>query len=119
MAQRFDPVVIGTGTAAGGVAELVDRLCAHAKHMAELLHAAGARVLVPAALNQVLVQFDDDTTDAVIAAVQADRTCWAGGTSWHGNRAMRISICDTATTRTDIETAAQAIVRCWGTCKDR
>lgn len=103
-----------------GVAELVDRLCAHAKHMAGLLHAAGARVLVPAALNQVLVQFDDDhTTDAVIAAVQADRTCWAGGTSWHGNRAMRISICDTATTRTDIETAAQAIVRCWGTCKDR
>lgn len=102
-----------------GVAELVDRLCAHAQHMAGRLDAAGARVLVPAALNQVLVQFDDDhTTDAVIAAVQADRTCWTGDTSWHGNRAMRISICDTSTTSTDIETTAQAIVQCWQTCKD-
>jgi glutamate/tyrosine decarboxylase-like PLP-dependent enzyme len=103
-----------------GVAELVDRLCAHAKQMAGLLDAAGARVLVPTALNQVLVLFDDDeTTDAVIAAVQADRTCWAGGTSWHGNRAMRISICDTSTTSTDISTAAQAITRCWKACKNR
>ncbi|MCI2419287.1 aminotransferase class V-fold PLP-dependent enzyme [Saccharopolyspora sp. K220] len=101
-----------------GIAELVDRLCAHAKRMAGLLDAAGARILVPTALNQVLVQFDDDqTTDAVIAAVQADRTCWAGGTRWHGHRAMRISICDAATTRTDIETAVHAILRCWRACK--
>ncbi|WP_216853461.1 pyridoxal phosphate-dependent decarboxylase family protein [Phytoactinopolyspora halotolerans] len=102
-----------------GIAELVDRLCAHAKRMADLLDAAGARILIPTALNQVLVQFDNDqTTDAVIAAVQADRTCWAGGTRWHGHRAMRISICDSATTSTDIETAAHAILRCWRTCKD-
>lgn len=32
---------------------------------------------------------------------------------------MRISICDAATTTTDVETAAQAIVRCWRTHKDR
>jgi glutamate/tyrosine decarboxylase-like PLP-dependent enzyme len=101
-----------------GVAELVDRLCARAEHMAGLLDAAGAQVLVPAALNQVLVRFDDDqTTDAVIAAVQADRTCWAGGTTWHGDRAMRISICDAATTGDDITASAKAILRCWHTGK--
>ncbi|GAA3604501.1 pyridoxal-dependent decarboxylase [Nonomuraea rosea] len=101
-----------------GVASLVDRLCAHAQHMAHLLQAAGVRLLVPVGLNQVLVQFDDDaTTDAVIAAVQQDRTCWAAGTSWHGSRAMRISICDTATTSADIDTCAEAILRCWHACR--
>jgi glutamate/tyrosine decarboxylase-like PLP-dependent enzyme len=103
-----------------GVVELVDRLCEHAKHMAGLLEAAGTRILVPTALNQVLTQFDDDeTTDAVIAAVQADGTCWAGGTSWHGIRAMRISICDASTTSNDISTTAQAIIRCWRISKDK
>lgn len=97
-----------------GVADLVDRLCAHARHMAELLAAAGADVLVPPALNQVLVRFDDDeTTDAATAAVQADRTCWAGGTTWHDMRAMRISVCDAATTREDIDVSARAILGCW------
>ena len=97
-----------------GIAALVDQLCAHASRMSDLLAAAGAEVLVPTALNQVLVRFDDDaTTDAVIAAVQADRTCWAGGTTWHGLPAMRISVRDQATTGDDIETAARAIIGCW------
>ncbi len=97
-----------------GVAALIDKSCAHAQHMAALLRAGGATVLA-AALNQVLVRFDGDdaSTDAVVAAVQRDRTCWAGGTAWHGLRAMRISVCDHATTSADIETAAAAILRCW------
>ncbi len=97
-----------------GVADLVDRLCGHAERMARLLEAAGASVLVPPALNQVLVRFGDDaTTEAVVAAVQADRTCWAGGTVWQGRRAMRVSVCDASTTAEDIDVSAEAIVRCW------
>lgn len=97
-----------------GIAELTDRLCAHAARMAARLEAAGVRLLAPQALNQVLVHFDDDeTTDAVITAVQADRTCWAGGTTWHGHRAMRISVCDESTTADDIEVSADAIIGCW------
>jgi glutamate/tyrosine decarboxylase-like PLP-dependent enzyme len=96
-----------------GIAALIDKTCAHAQHMAALLHAGGATVL-SVALNQTLVRFDDDaTTDAVIGAVQRDRTCWAGGTTWQGKRAMRISVCDHATTHDDIEAAAAAILRCW------
>lgn len=97
-----------------GVAAMVDTLCEHAQTMAGLLAGAGANVLVPTALNQVLVQFDDDaTTDAVIAAVQADGTCWAGGTVWQERHAMRISISDASTTSADVAASAEAILRCW------
>ncbi|MGH7918544.1 MAG: pyridoxal phosphate-dependent decarboxylase family protein [Candidatus Dormibacteraceae bacterium] len=102
-----------------GVAELVDRLSGFATEMAGMLERAGARILAPPALNQILVQFDDDeTTDAVIAAVQADRTCWVGGTVWHRTHAMRVSICDTSTTIIDVSTSADAILRCWRACKE-
>jgi glutamate/tyrosine decarboxylase-like PLP-dependent enzyme len=97
-----------------GIAELVDRLSDRAAQMGARLDAAGAQLLVPVTLNQVLVRFDDDTTtDAVIAAVQADGTCWAGGTLWQGRRAMRVSVCDASTSAADIDAAADAIIRCW------
>jgi len=95
-----------------GLADLIDRSIGHAQRFAALLSAAGASVLAPVALNQVLVRFDDDTTtDAVIAAVQADGTLWAGGTVWHGRHAMRLSVSDAATTTDDVEVSAAAIVQ--------
>ncbi len=53
---------------------------------------------------------DDATTDAVVAAVQADGTCWLGGTTWRGRRAMRISVSNWATTLGDVERSAAAIL---------
>ena len=72
----------------------------------------GVEVLNDVVLNQVLVRFDDDdgATDAVIAAVQADGTCWLGGTTWRGRRAMRISVSNWATTVSDVERSAAAIL---------
>ena len=51
-------------------------------------------ILNDVVLNQALVRFGDDdaATDAVIARVQRDGTCWLGGTVWHGMAAMRISV---------------------------
>jgi len=50
-------------------------------------------VLNDVVLNQVLVSFSDaETTNRVIAALQADGTCWCGGTIWQGQAAMRISV---------------------------
>jgi len=74
----------------------------------------GVQVLNDVVLNQVLVRFgdDDDTTRAVIAAVQRDGTCWLGGTTWHGLAAMRISVSNWATSEADVEASAAAIVRC-------
>ncbi|WP_062384158.1 pyridoxal phosphate-dependent decarboxylase family protein [Demequina iriomotensis] len=97
-----------------GVAALIERTCAHARLFAELLTGGGADVLAPVALNQVLVRFGDDaTTDAVIAAVQAEGTMWAGASTWKGRRAMRISVSDQATTVDDVRVSAAAILACW------
>lgn len=96
-----------------GLADLVDRTSDLAALFASLLAAGGVEVLAPVVLNQALVAFGTDAaTEAVIAAVQADRTCWAGGTTWHGRRALRLSVSDTATTKPDIEASAAAILRC-------
>ena len=101
-----------------GIAELIASSCRLAYRFATLLADGGAEILAPVVLNQALVAFgDDDTTDAVIAATQRDGTCWAGGTTWQGIRAMRISVSDTATTDADIETSAKAILSCWATCR--
>jgi threonine aldolase len=74
----------------------------------------GIEILNEVVLNQVLVRFgdDDERTRAVIAAVQEDGTCWAGGTTWHGLGAMRISVSSWATTAADIDRSADAIIRC-------
>jgi glutamate/tyrosine decarboxylase-like PLP-dependent enzyme len=96
-----------------GVAELVERCCACARRFAEVLDAQeGVDVLNDVVLNQVLVRFDDDdaATDAVVAAVQAEGTCWMGPTTWRGRRAMRISVSNWATTVDDVERSCAAIL---------
>ena len=48
----------------------------------------------------------------VVAAVQADGTCWLGGTTWHGMAAMRISVSNWSTTEADADLSVAAIRRC-------
>ncbi|MGK5741212.1 pyridoxal phosphate-dependent decarboxylase family protein [Micromonospora sp. URMC 103] len=95
-----------------GVAALVDRCCALARRFAEGLAAAGFDVANEVVLNQVLVGFGDDArTERVVAAVQADGTCWAGGTTWRGRRLMRISVSNATTTEEDVDRSVAAITR--------
>ena len=96
-----------------GVADLVERTCAHARRFAELLDAEPAiEVLNGVVLNQVLVRVDDDdeSTRATIAEVQRDGTCWVGGTVWQGRAAIRISVSNWATSPSDVERSAAAIL---------
>jgi glutamate/tyrosine decarboxylase-like PLP-dependent enzyme len=96
-----------------GVADLVERCCRLASRFADRLVDGGADLLAPVVSNQALVAFGDDArTDAVVAAVQADGTCWAGGTRWHGRTAMRVSVSDRATTQDDVDRSAAAVLRC-------
>jgi len=95
-----------------GLGELVERNCRQAQALAAGLAAAGIEVLNEVCLNQVVASFGDaGRTAAVIAAVQADGTCWCGGTTWRGQPAMRISVSSWATTDADIEASVAAIVR--------
>ena len=95
-----------------GVAELVDRCCRLARRFAEGLRAGGAEVVNDVVLNQVLVSFGDDArTDAVIEGVQAEGTCWLGGTTWRGRRLMRVSVSNYTTTERDVDMSVEAILR--------
>jgi glutamate/tyrosine decarboxylase-like PLP-dependent enzyme len=97
-----------------GVAELIERNCAQARRMAERLAAIpGARIANDVVLNQVLVQLPggDDANRAAVAAVQRDGTCWLGGTTWHGEYVLRVSISNWSTTDDDVDRSADAIAR--------
>jgi glutamate/tyrosine decarboxylase-like PLP-dependent enzyme len=105
-----------------GVGELIDHDCALAERFAAGLQAHdGVAVLNDVVLNQVLVRFDDDdaTTQAAIAAVQQDGTCWLGGTTWQGRAAMRISVSNWSTTEEDVDRSLDAILRCYATVRSR
>jgi glutamate/tyrosine decarboxylase-like PLP-dependent enzyme len=111
-----------------GLTEMIDRCCALARRMADgLRDAPGVTILNDVVLNQVLVRFAppaadgwaspdeaaiDAHTRAVIAAVQADGTCWLGGTTWHGMAAMRISVSNWSTSEADADLSVAAIRRC-------
>ena len=95
-----------------GVEELVARHCRQARRFAEGLSAAGFEILNDVVLNQVLVAFGDaERTARVIAAIQAEGTCWAGITVWQGRTAMRISVISWATSDADVERSIDAIIR--------
>jgi len=97
-----------------GVAAMIEKNCANARQMAELLRSdVRVQILTDVALNQVLVRFDDDdeVTRAVIAGVQREGTCWLGGTTWHEMAAMRISFSNWATSEDDVQRSAEAILR--------
>ena len=98
-----------------GLAELVERTCRFATQIADGLRAAGYEVLNEVVLNQVLVAFGDDARTArVVSELQAEGTCWCGGTQWHGRSAMRISVSSWATTERDVERTLAAITRVAG-----
>jgi glutamate/tyrosine decarboxylase-like PLP-dependent enzyme len=94
-----------------GVADLVERCCAHARRFADALSALdGVTVVNDVVLNQVLVHFvDDATTDRVIDLVQRSGECWMGATTWRGQRLMRISVSSWRTTEADVDRSVAAI----------
>jgi glutamate/tyrosine decarboxylase-like PLP-dependent enzyme len=93
-----------------GVAELVERTCAHAQRFAvAIAELSGCGVLNEVVLNQVLFRFaDDSTTDAALASVQASGEAWMSGTEWDGRRAIRLSVSSWRTTERDVDRAVAA-----------
>jgi glutamate/tyrosine decarboxylase-like PLP-dependent enzyme len=97
-----------------GVRRLVDDCCDHAARMAQALaREPGVEVLNDVVLNQVLVRFggDDELTDAVIERAQQSRTCWMGGSTFRGQKVMRISVVSWQTTAEDIDVSVESILQ--------
>jgi len=91
-----------------GVTELVDRLCDCAERFATGLDEAGFEV-IHQELNQVLLACEsDEVTDATLAALQADGTCYPSGTTWRGRRCIRLSVCNWQTTGEDVDRSIEA-----------
>jgi glutamate/tyrosine decarboxylase-like PLP-dependent enzyme len=95
-----------------GLADMIESNCRMATRFTDGLRKAGFEVLNDVVLNQVLVSFgSDEKTKKVIREVQADGTCWCGGTEWHGRSAMRISVSCWSTSEQDVDRSLSAIVR--------
>lgn len=116
------------GFGRSGLAALIEQSCAQARRMRDHLRPVpGVTILNDVVLNQVLLRLApladcaaatdadaaiaDAFTQAIIDGIQDDGTCWLGGTSWRGRRAIRISICNYSTTAADIDRSAAAILR--------
>ncbi|MEV7558590.1 pyridoxal-dependent decarboxylase [Streptomyces sp. NPDC089795] len=96
-----------------GVADLVDRLCRHARAFAAGIDAIdGATVLNDVVFTQVCAEFgDDDRTDRVLARLLDEGAAWISGSTWHGRRVMRISVSNWSTTDEDVSHTLDAIRR--------
>jgi len=81
---------------------------------------AGAELLSEPIINQGLVRFldprpgaseadHDRYTDHAIAAIAASGEAFFTGTTWHGRRAMRVSVCNWQTSEEDVERVVRAV----------
>jgi glutamate/tyrosine decarboxylase-like PLP-dependent enzyme len=95
-----------------GLADMVNRSCKMARRFADGFSTAGYNILNDVVFNQVLVELGDDaTTRRIIAAIQADGTCWCGVTVWQGRTAMRISVSNWSTTESDVDQSLAAMLK--------
>jgi glutamate/tyrosine decarboxylase-like PLP-dependent enzyme len=102
-----------------GVAEMVERHCTVARHIAGLLGAEpGLTVLNEVVLNQVALacgegEDGDRLTKATLAAVQAAGVCYPSHGRWRGREIIRVSVSAGPTTVEDGTRTAEAIVAAW------
>lgn len=101
-----------------GVSELVARYAKNARCFAQALSGrVGVRVVNEVAFNQVVVQVDapngDEapTTTRVVRALQAEGTCYATPSYWHGKPVIRFSFCNASTTENDARRMADSLLR--------
>lgn len=101
-----------------GVAALVDRTVAHAQRFAQALEASErAQIVNDVVSNQVLVRWlapdgnHGRKADAVMAGIRADGLAFFSGTTYRGERLMRISVSDWATDTDDVDRVVEALLR--------
>ena len=96
-----------------GVAQMVERFCAHARRFAAgLAELDGVRVVNDVVFTQVCVSFGtDDATREVAARLLRDGTAWMTPSTWHGQAVLRISVSNWRTTEEDVDRTLEAVRR--------
>jgi glutamate/tyrosine decarboxylase-like PLP-dependent enzyme len=96
-----------------GVVELVDRLAAHARALADGIAAVPkAEILNDVVFTQVCAVFGDhQCTRAVTARLLAEGTAWISGSRWHGRDVPRISVSNWSTDADDVTASVDAVRR--------
>jgi glutamate/tyrosine decarboxylase-like PLP-dependent enzyme len=96
-----------------GVADLVERLCAHAAAFAGGISAIdGARIAHDVVFTQVCATFGtDERTAAVTRALLDDGTAWMSGSRWRGQAVLRVSVSNWSTTGEDVAKSIEALRR--------
>jgi len=94
-----------------GLDDMILGMHLRAKQFAEELKEAGFDILNEVVFNQVMVRYQsDEMTSRLEKEVQELRECWAGGSSWFGQKVIRISVCSWATTEEDVSRAVASFV---------
>jgi glutamate/tyrosine decarboxylase-like PLP-dependent enzyme len=110
-----------------GVAELVSRHCACARHAAaRLVSEPGIEILNDVELNQVAVGFgagwerarQNDAARQVIEGVQRANRVFIGGGDWRGRWIARISVTSNETSLSDADALADEIIGAWRSVRD-
>jgi len=101
-----------------GLADLVDRTARMSRRFADQLTASGRVVIVNDVVsNQVLVRWlapngdNAGLADTIMSAVRAEGVAFFSGTTYRGERLMRISVSDWATDEDDVDRAIEALLR--------
>jgi glutamate/tyrosine decarboxylase-like PLP-dependent enzyme len=96
-----------------GVVELVDRLCAHATAFAAgLADIPGVTVVNDVVFTQVCATFgSDERTDEVVRRLLEDGEAWMTGSTWRGQKVLRISVSNWSTTDDDVARSLAAVRR--------
>lgn len=96
-----------------GVVELVDRLAATARALADRIgELPGVEVLNDVVFTQVCLAFgDDERTQRVTRALIADGAVWMSGSRWQDRDILRISVSNWSTDDDDVSTAVAAVRR--------
>ncbi len=103
-----------------GVADLVERSCAAATHLARrCVELPGCEVLNDVVLNQVLLRFRSDDAGAgagdaafherVADAARGTGVCWLGTTRWRDEAVLRASFSGWSTTTADVDRTVEVL----------
>jgi len=96
----------------GGIDERVRGVHELAKLLAVKLEGWGCVKVKDVVFNQVVVAGGDaEVRQQTVQQIQESGTCWCGGSNWHGEPVIRVSICSWATTEEDIKQTVEAFVK--------